>query len=100
MDGFINEFQNYLTGSPLLAFSAAFLAGILASLTPCVYPMIPVTAAFIGGSAAGGSTRRGLMLSFSYVLGLALTYSILGAAAALREEVKFLKAEKPEKATK
>lgn len=62
---------------------AAFAAGVVASLTPCVYPMIPVTVAFIGGNAAGGNRGRGFLLSISYVLGLALSYAALGAVAAI-----------------
>lgn len=87
MDGlqdFINNFQHYLSAAPHLAFMAAFAAGIVASLTPCVYPMIPVTIAFIGGSSTGDNKKsKGFILSLSYVLGLAISYAALGAAAAL-----------------
>ncbi len=62
--------------------AAAFLWGILASLTPCVYPMIPITVSVIGANTAG-SVFRGFMLSVFYVLGMSLTYSILGTVAAL-----------------
>ncbi|MDM8526324.1 protein-disulfide reductase DsbD [Desulfococcaceae bacterium HSG8] len=60
---------------------AAFIWGILASLTPCVYPMIPVTVSIIG-AGSGGSTSRGFVLSVFYVLGLSLTYAIFGTIAA------------------
>lgn len=83
MQELINSFQHNISAAPHLAFMAAFAAGVVASLTPCVYPMIPVTIAFIGGSAAGGSRSRGFMLSISYVLGLAISYAILGAVAAV-----------------
>ncbi len=59
----------------------AFLAGVAMSLTPCVYPIIPVTVAVIGASSAG-SKLRGFLFSLVYVLGLSLTYAALGAAAA------------------
>lgn len=61
--------------------AAAFLWGILASLTPCVYPMIPVTVSIIG-AGSGGRPLRGFGLSALYVLGMSLTYAVLGAAAA------------------
>jgi thiol:disulfide interchange protein DsbD len=60
---------------------AAFIWGFLASLTPCVYPMIPVTVSVIGAGSAG-STSRGLLLSVFYVLGLSLTYAVFGVIAA------------------
>lgn len=83
MTEFVEGFENYLTGAPALAFLAAFVGGILASLTPCVYPMIPVTAAYIGSNSAGETPMRGFLLSVSYVMGIAVMYSALGAVAAL-----------------
>ncbi len=64
-----------------------FLAGVGLSFTPCVYPMIPITVAVIGGQAAGDQTtaRRPLtafFLSLIYVLGIAIVYSAMGVAAA------------------
>lgn len=70
----------------LWALLAVFLAGMAASLTPCVYPMIPITMAIIG--AKGSSWSRGLSLSLSLVLGMAVTYSTLGVLAA-RTHVAF-----------
>ncbi|MCP4106101.1 MAG: protein-disulfide reductase DsbD [Desulfobacteraceae bacterium] len=60
---------------------AAFLWGLLASLTPCVYPMIPVTVSVIGAGSSG-SVFRGFILSIFYVIGLSLTYAIFGTVAA------------------
>lgn len=73
----------YISGAPHLALAAAFAAGVATSFTPCVYPMVPLTAGYVGGRSAGGSVWRGFMLSLFYVLGLAVVYSSLGAAAAL-----------------
>lgn len=73
-------------GSPALAIPVMFLAGVLTSLTPCVYPMIPITAAIVGGqngSSSGGGRRRTIVLTLSYVLGLALVYATLGLIAGL-----------------
>ncbi len=61
--------------------AAAFFWGLLASLTPCVYPMIPVTVSVIG-AGSGGSAVRGFFLSLLYVLGMSLTYAAFGVAAA------------------
>ncbi len=68
--------------SSQLSFIGAFLGGVLVSFSPCVYPLVPVTLGFIGVKA-GGSHLRGLILSLVYVLGLAVTYSILGLIASL-----------------
>jgi thiol:disulfide interchange protein len=78
----MDNFQSYTAHAPLLAFVAAFLGGIAASLTPCVYPMIPITVAYIGGRSAG-SRGHAFLLSVCYVLGMAVTYAALGAVAAL-----------------
>ena len=66
--------------SVLWLFLAAFGFGLLASLTPCVYPMIPITMAIIG--AKGGGKARGFALSLMLVLGMAVTYTTLGVLAA------------------
>ena len=60
----------------------AFGAGFATSLTPCVYPMIPITIGIIGARSAGRRSK-GFSLSLLYVLGIACTYSALGTAAAL-----------------
>jgi thiol:disulfide interchange protein DsbD len=58
------------------------MGGLVISFTPCTYPLIPVTVGLIG--AQGSSSKlRGFFLSLFYVAGIALTYSILGGAAAL-----------------
>ncbi len=64
----------------LAAFLFVFLAGILVSFTPCVYPMIPIIIGFVG-SSAGANRAKGFMLSLFFVLGLALTYATLGVIA-------------------
>jgi thiol:disulfide interchange protein DsbD len=74
-----------LSQSPVTAIPVLFAAGVLTSLTPCIYPMIPITAAIVGGSATGAPPKRGrtVLLTFSYVIGLALVYSLLGLLAGL-----------------
>jgi cytochrome c-type biogenesis protein len=81
-----SNIQAQLGSSPLTAIPLVFLAGVLTSLTPCIYPMIPITAAIVGGAqnAAGGASRsRTLGLTLAYVIGLALVYSTLGLVAGL-----------------
>ena len=75
-----------LSSSPASALFFVFFAGVLTSLTPCIYPMIPITAAIVGGQTVGTEKPpkwRTAMLTFSYVIGLAAVYSILGLIAGL-----------------
>jgi thioredoxin:protein disulfide reductase len=60
-----------------------FLAGMVLSLLPCSYPMIPILSAIIVGEGARVTRGRGFALSLSYVVGMALVYTVLGIAAAL-----------------
>ena len=82
IEQFIQGLSVYLQGSFILAYLAVYLGGVLVSFTPCVYPVIPITIAFIG-ARGGGSRGRGFLLSLIYVLGMAVTYTALGGAAAL-----------------
>jgi thiol:disulfide interchange protein DsbD len=75
-----------LSSRPALALPLVFAGGVLTSLTPCIYPMIPITLALIGGHAAGGSApsrRSTVLLTLAYVCGLALVYAALGLVAGL-----------------
>jgi thiol:disulfide interchange protein DsbD len=59
-----------------------YVAGLGLSLTPCVLPMVPILSSIIAGQGTV-STQRGFLLSLSYVLGMAATYTAAGAVAAL-----------------
>lgn len=65
----------------LLGLLAAFAGGLTLNLTPCVYPMIPVTLAFFSGQARG-APRYVVWLAFLYVAGISLSYAALGVFAA------------------
>jgi cytochrome c-type biogenesis protein len=68
---------------PWVAVPTLFGAGLLTSLTPCIYPMIPITAAIIGGTAEKSSRARTIGLTLTYALGLALLYAVMGLIAGL-----------------
>jgi thiol:disulfide interchange protein DsbD len=87
IENLVQQFSIYLGGAPLVAMAAAFAGGVLVSLTPCVYPVLPLTVAFIGAGSAGSTRMRGLLLSLVYVAGLALTYAALGVVSALANKV-------------
>lgn len=73
-----------LQHSPLTAVALLFVAGLVTSLNPCIYPMIPITAGALAGVNAEGRTRRRTVaLTLTYVSGLALFYAILGLIAGL-----------------
>jgi thiol:disulfide interchange protein DsbD len=74
-----------LGSSPLTAIPLLFVGGLLTSLTPCVYPMIPITVALVGQESLGPqrSKWRPLLLTMSYVTGLATVYALLGVVAGM-----------------
>jgi len=63
-----------------LMFVLVFLGGLALNLTPCVYPIIPITISYFGGQSQG---KKGSVVAHSvlYVIGMAVTYSILGVIA-------------------
>ncbi|HSV74588.1 MAG TPA: cytochrome c biogenesis protein CcdA [Chthonomonadales bacterium] len=69
-------------GNLALALPLIFLLGLALNLTPCVYPIIPLTMSYFGGQAGQAGTRP-VHLAIVYVLGMALMYSVLGVAAGL-----------------
>jgi thiol:disulfide interchange protein DsbD len=89
MNGFAYDLQECLSAGSLMAYPVAFVAGLLISFTPCVYPIIPIQLGFISGqtaSAQAGGHRaglRGLTLSILFVTGMAIVYAALGAFASL-----------------
>jgi thiol:disulfide interchange protein DsbD len=70
---------------PVASLVALFGAGLLTSLSPCIFPMIPITVGIISGSSAGGATPRSRVVgrTLTYVLGLALLYALMGLVAGL-----------------
>lgn len=73
--------ERTLNRSLFLLFGLAFFGGILTSLTPCVYPMIPATVAIFGAREVN-STLQSISLAATYILGVALSYASLGLIAA------------------
>ncbi len=66
----------------LISLLIIFIGGLALNLTPCVYPLIPITVGYFGGQSEG-NTGRLFLLGALYVLGMALTYSIIGVITAL-----------------
>jgi len=72
--------KNKSFGIVLLTF---FGFGLLLSLTPCIFPMIPILSSIIVAQGSQISAKRGLWLSFIYLFSMAITYSIAGVFAGL-----------------
>lgn len=80
----LQSISEQLSNAPPLAFLAVFGAGLVTSLTPCVYPMIPITAGIMAGSAGEKPSRfRTITLTLTYAAGLALFYATLGLVAGM-----------------
>jgi thiol:disulfide interchange protein DsbD len=71
----------FQSGSFWLIVSFFFGAGLLLSLTPCVFPMIPILSGIIVGRGHKITHKHAFILSLAYVLGMAITYAIAGVAA-------------------
>ena len=77
--------ERLASGSLWLNLAAFFGFGLLLSLTPCVFPMIPILSGIIVGQSGDKGQRitplQGFLLSLAYVLAMALTYALLGVIA-------------------
>jgi thiol:disulfide interchange protein DsbD len=69
-------------GNLLLVLGSFFGLGLLLAFTPCVLPMVPILSGIIAGHGANVTTMRAFMLSLTYVLGMACTYTAAGVAVA------------------
>ncbi|MBI4041299.1 MAG: sulfite exporter TauE/SafE family protein [Deltaproteobacteria bacterium] len=78
-------FETSLAQGSLTVYVLAFVGGILASLTPCVYPMIPITVNIIARHAK--NHLHAVRLSIIYVFGMVCMYTLLGIFAALTGKV-------------
>lgn len=81
MVNFNELLQSAAGASPLYLFVIAFLAGITISFTPCIYPMIPITAGILQGQA-NTSAFINFLSALAYVIGISLLYASLGYASA------------------
>ena len=69
------------SGSWVLGAVVVFLGGLLTALTPCVYPLIPITVGIFGARRDAGRAKS-VLLTSTYVLGMAMVFSALGLIAA------------------
>ncbi|MGY8813588.1 MAG: protein-disulfide reductase DsbD, partial [Gammaproteobacteria bacterium] len=75
--------QRLISGGIVWNLLMFFGAGLLLSMTPCVFPMIPILSGIIVGQEKTVTPSKGFVLSLVYVLAMALTYAVVGVLAAL-----------------
>ena len=79
-----DEIVAALKGGSILTILAVFFGiGVVLSLTPCIFPMIPILSSIIVSQGEDISAKRGFMLSLVYVLAMAFAYSIAGVLAGI-----------------
>ena len=82
METFLNYLSQSLSDNPFLAYFGVFLGGILSSSSPCVLATIPLVIGYVGGYSEG-NRRRAVLYSLTFILGLSLTFTALGAIASI-----------------
>ena len=68
--------------NPLIAYFSVFIAGLISAFSPCVLITIPLVISYVGGYAEG-DVKRSFSFSLAFVVGLSITFTILGAIASL-----------------
>ncbi len=82
-DSLDNKISQLMAGKGIfLTLFFIFLGGLALNLTPCVYPIIPITISYFVGQSSG-KLGKSFFLAMAYVLGMSITYSLLGVFAAL-----------------
>lgn len=78
-----NQISDYIKQKGLfLTLLLIFLGGLALNLTPCVYPLIPITISYFGAQVSNVKSQK-ILMAFVYILGMSVTYSVLGLVAAL-----------------
>ncbi|MBM4157361.1 MAG: hypothetical protein FJ216_01105 [Ignavibacteria bacterium] len=70
----------------IIALIFIFLGGLALNLTPCVYPLIPITISYFGAQSKGNKFQK-ILIGIFYALGMSITYSVLGVLAALTGQI-------------
>jgi cytochrome c biogenesis protein CcdA len=80
METFLGYLSQSLSENPFLAYLGVFIGGILSSSSPCVLATIPLVIGYVGGYSEG-DRRKALLYSLTFILGLSITFTVLGAIA-------------------
>ncbi len=82
MESLFSNIQHIIQNQHGLAFIAVFIGGIISAASPCVLAAIPLIIGYVGGYS-GGDKKRAALFSLIFVLGLSITFTILGVAASV-----------------
>lgn len=82
LERLLGSLEKVFAVSPILGLGASFLAGVLVSFSPCIYPLIPITLG-ISGAAASSTKLKGFFISIVFVSGVAAIYTFLGVLSSL-----------------
>ncbi len=80
MESMLNNIQSIIQHDQGLAFLAVFIGGLISAASPCVLAAIPLVIGYVGGYS-GGDKKKAAIYSLVFILGLSITFTVLGAAA-------------------
>jgi len=80
MESLLNNIQSIIQNDHGLAFLAVFIGGLVSAASPCVLAAIPLIIGYVGGYS-GGDKKKAAIYSLVFILGLSITFTLLGAAA-------------------
>jgi cytochrome c-type biogenesis protein len=82
MQHLLENIQSIIQNNHSLAFLAVFAGGVISAASPCVLAAIPLIVGYVGGYS-GGNKKKAAIYSFVFILGLSITFTVLGAAASV-----------------
>ena len=80
MESMLSNIQSIIQNNHSLAFLAVFIGGLISAASPCVLAAIPLIIGYVGGYS-GGDKKKAATYSLVFILGLSITFTVLGAAA-------------------
>jgi len=80
MEFMLSNIQSIIQNNHGLAFLAVFIGGLISAASPCVLAAIPLIIGYVGGYS-GGDKKKAAVYSLVFILGLSITFTVLGAAA-------------------
>ena len=89
MESLLSDIQSIIQNHHGMAFLAVLIGGVISSASPCVLAAIPLIIGYVGGYS-DGNTRKATLYSVVFILGLAITFTVLGAAASAMGRFLFL----------
>lgn len=82
MEALFNNIQHIIQDQHALAIVAVFIGGLISAASPCVLAAIPLIIGYVGGYSEGNK-KKAALFSLVFVLGLSITFTLLGAAASI-----------------